>query len=42
MSRHVEFNFKRALEPNALQELMDVWWQNIEKNIGCSEMKFGQ
>jgi hypothetical protein len=21
---------------------MDVWWQNIEKNIGCSETKFGQ
>jgi hypothetical protein len=24
-----------------LQALTNVWWQNIEKNIGCSETKFG-
>src|SRR5882762_7331116 len=26
----------------ALQALTNVWWQNIGKNIRCSETKFGQ
>jgi hypothetical protein len=29
-------------ESDTLQALTNVWWQNIGKNIRCSETKFGQ